>query len=176
MGFNFAHLLAYERVLQAKSARVQSNLLAEMVKRAVTIINLAIATTDDRTKHLSDHIYHMITFAAVTLCRLLNVYEAQLSVTENVPELDTLILSLVSWLRSIGQACHVGNTLGAVVASFHKRLRPNAQLPSPSDWPTPWRDLELTPFFPEFMLGNENEDGSNWNFLPDWEPFYPMPT
>lgn len=174
MGFNFARLLAYERALSSKSARVKSALLTEMVRLCVAIINLAIDTTDDRTRHLSDHIYHMITFAAVTLCRLLNLYETQLSTTENIGELDLLVLNLISWLRSIGPACHVGHTLGSVVASVHKKLRPNAQIPSPTDWPTPWSTSEITQFFPEYF-GAENENGSNWNFLPDWEPFYPGP-
>jgi hypothetical protein len=173
MGFSFAQLLAYERALHSKSARVKNALLTEMASLSASIIKLAMNTTDDRTRHLSDHIYHMITFAAVTLCRLLNLYEQQLSLSLDITEMDILVLNLVTWLHSIGLPCHVGYTLGTVIAAFHKKLRPNASLPSPAavDWATPWSASDLTQFFPE-LLGGETTDGTNWDFLPDWEPFY----
>jgi hypothetical protein len=138
---------------------------------SVRIIKLAVDTTDDRTRHLSDHIYHMITFVAVTLCCLLNVYEEQLSQTKNIAELDTLILDLVSWLHSIGLDCHIGYTLGALIRSFHKKLRPQAQQPTPVDWSTPWPASDLAPFFPE-LIGSVDDGQINWSFVPDWEPFY----
>ena len=74
-------------------------------------MQLALDTTDDRTRHLSDHVYHMITFAAVTLCRLLHMYETQVAASHNVMELDSLILTLVTWLYSIGLPCHVAGAL-----------------------------------------------------------------
>lgn len=53
MGFHFAQLLAYERSLKSRSARVRDSLLSEMVRLSAEIIRLAMDTADDRTKHLS---------------------------------------------------------------------------------------------------------------------------
>ncbi|KAF2668847.1 hypothetical protein BT63DRAFT_286957 [Microthyrium microscopicum] len=110
MGFNFARLLLYERALQSKTTRVKTPILVEMANLSLSIIKLAINTMDERTRHLSDHIYHMITFAAVTLCRLLNLYDNQIATSHNVAELDGLILDLISWLYAVGLPCHVGHT------------------------------------------------------------------
>jgi hypothetical protein len=178
MGFNFAHLLAYERALQSKSARVKYSLLTEMASLCVAIINLAIENTDERTRHLTDHIYHLITFAAITLCRLLNLYETQISTKRNIAELDTLIINLVIWMQSIGLPCHAAYTFGTVISAFHKKSRPDAyaSLTSPlTDWSTVWNVSEMTQHFPEW-LGGETDGGSNFNLMPDWEPYYQGPS
>ncbi|TVY85310.1 putative transcriptional regulatory protein [Lachnellula suecica] len=168
MGFHFAQLLTYDQSLKSRSAAVRESLLSEMVSNSVAIINQAIGTADDRTRHLSDHIYHIITFSAVTLCRLLNMYEQQLSALHNISELDTLILSLVTWLHSIGLPCHAGHTLGDVVSGFHAKLRPNSH---PSPYAIPWTaDDDLALYFPE-LLGVESFDFQNSNLLPNWEPY-----
>jgi hypothetical protein len=135
-----------------------------MIRLSADIVNLALETADSRTRHLSDHIYHMITFAAVTLCRLLHMYEGQVASSHNIMELDSLVLTLVTWLHSIGLPCHAAHTLGDVVAAFHQRLRPNAH---PSPYGDPQDDIGL--YFPE-LLGMETFDGENFDFLPDWEP------
>jgi hypothetical protein len=170
MGFDFAQLLAYDQSLKTRSARVRESLLSEMVRLSAAILSLAMATSDDRTKHLSDHIYHMITFAAVTLCRLLHMYEQQLAQAHDIAQLDSLILTLVTWLKSIGLPCHAAFTLGGVVDAFHQKLRPVAR-PSPvaSEENNAWADLSLWANFPE-LVGMEPSAG-NWDFLPDWEPF-----
>jgi hypothetical protein len=177
MGFSFAQLLAYERSLHSRSARVRDSLLSEMARLSASIIKLAMDTTDDRTKHLSDHIYHMITFAAVTLCRLLNLYEAHLNTSNDIADLDRLILELAVWLHSIGLPCHAAHTLGNVVADFHRKLRPNAQPLSPviSELPSPWIDSDLFQFFPD-LIGTDTDGDGAWKFLPDWEPFYADPS
>jgi hypothetical protein len=173
MGFSFAQLLAYERSLHSRSAKVRDSLLSEMARLSASIINLAMDTTDDRTKHLSDHIYHMITFAAVTLCRLLNLYEAHLATSHNIADYDKLILDLAIWLHSIGLPSHAAHTLGNIVAGIHKKLRPNAQQVSPviTELPSPWMDSGLSQFFPD-LLGTDTDNNGAWNFIPDWEPFY----
>ena len=172
MGFHFAQLLIYDRSLKFRSASVRESLLSEMVRLSTAILNLGMETADERTRHLTDHIYHMISFAAVTLCRLLHLYEDQLSATHDFVELDTLILQLVSWLHSIGLPCHVAHTLGDVVAAFHKKLRPDAQ-PSPTALyigvdPAIQEDYSVT--FPEFF-GATSFDGNTGSLLPDWGPF-----
>lgn len=176
MGFHFAQLLAYERALNARSARVRDSLLNEMVRLSEKIILLAEDTTDERTRHLSDHIYHMCAFAAVTLCRLLHLYETQLAATQTISRLDTLVIDLVTWFRSIGLPCHAANTLGDTVSAFHKKLRPLAQPTSPAmvDTSISWLGDDLPRFFPE-LLGADFSDGADFNLLPDWEPFYQGP-
>jgi hypothetical protein len=177
MGFQFAHLLLYDQSLKSWSARAQESLLSDMVQRASTIIQLAIDTTDDRTRHLSDHIYHMITFAAVTLCRLLHLYESRLTAFHDINSLDSLVLTLVRWLRSIGLPCHAAYTLGNVVSEFHKKLRPHAQPTSPfSEHSTNWMDgMLLAGTFPEFFGMEPSPGGNNWDLLPSWAPFYQGP-
>ncbi|EXJ60252.1 hypothetical protein A1O7_04404 [Cladophialophora yegresii CBS 114405] len=171
MGFSFAQLLAYDQSLKARSARVRESLLSEMVRLSAAIISLAMTTADDRTKHLSDHIYHMITFAAVTLCRLLHMYDEQLARSQDIAELDALISKLVSWLKSIGLPCHAAFTLGDIVDAFHKKLRPAAR-PSPitSEENNAWADFPFWANFPD-ILGPDPMSTGNWDFIPDWEPF-----
>ncbi|KAE8449049.1 hypothetical protein EG329_008637 [Mollisiaceae sp. DMI_Dod_QoI] len=169
MGFHFAQLLVYDRALKSRSAAVRESILSEMIRLSAAIIQLALDTTDVRTRHLSDHIYHMITFAAVTLCRLLHMYENQLAASHNIIELDSLVLTLVTWLHSIGLPCHVAHTLGDVVAAFHKELRPTAH---PSPYAQVQDDIEL--YFPE-LLGVETYGNGNFDFNPDWEPYIQGP-
>jgi hypothetical protein len=171
MGFHFAKLLMYDQSLKTRSAAVRESLLSEMARLSSTIVQLAMDTSDDRTRHLSDHIYHMITFAAVTLCRLLHMYETQLATTNNIMELDSQIVQLASWLRSIGLPCHVASTLGDVVAAFHRKLRPNEHARYQRESAaiqTPSTDFNIS--FPD-LLGMEPFDVQIQNWLPDWEPF-----
>jgi hypothetical protein len=174
MGLHFAQLLAYERALKSRSARVRDSLLNEMVRLSVTIINLAMDNADERTPHLSDHIYHIKTFAAVTLCRLLNLYESQLAISHDIPELDNLIIKFIDWLKSIGLSCHSGHTLGLTVAAFHKKLRPDAQPPPPPLMEVPTNNWMVESFVPSFLpdiLDTEISPGGNWEWHADWEPF-----
>jgi hypothetical protein len=170
MGFHFAQLLVYDKALKSRSAAVRESRIMEMTRLSAAIMQLALDTADVRTRHLSDHIYHMITFAAVALCRLLHMYEDQLASSHNIMELDALVLTLVTWLHSIGLPCHVAHTLGDVVAAFHEKLRPNAH-PSPYDQAQD--DIGL--YFPE-LLGIETFDGGNFDFIPDWEPYIQGPS
>ncbi|KAF2636671.1 hypothetical protein P280DRAFT_552840 [Massarina eburnea CBS 473.64] len=175
MGFLFAQLLVYDLSLKNRSAAVRESLLSEMVRLSTSIINLTMDTLsdteDERTPHLTDHIYHMISFAAVTLCRLLHNYEDQLSTSHNLQDLDPLILSLVSLLHAIGLPCHVAHTMGDVVAAFHKKLRPDAG-PSPSTsyaGVDPAIQDDFAQLFPEFY-GTSSFDIINGSMLPDFQP------
>lgn len=103
---------------------MRSSTLTEMVQLARDIINLAIDNTDERTSHLTDHIYHILTFSAITLCQLLQTYRGKLGGTEVETSLNDLIVQLVEWLRSIGFPCHVSRVLGDVIAAYHARIRP----------------------------------------------------
>jgi hypothetical protein len=171
MGYYFAQLMAYDQSLKTGSSAVRESLLSEMVRLSTAIINLAMSTTDERTRHLTDHIYHMISFAAVTLCRLLNIYEEQLSLSHDLHRLDEIVLSLVSWLHAIGLPCHVAYTMGDVVAAFHKKLRPNTG-PSPNTsyaGVDPAIQDDFAQLFPEFY-GTASFDLIHGSMLPDFQP------
>ncbi|KAF1996810.1 hypothetical protein P154DRAFT_547693 [Amniculicola lignicola CBS 123094] len=171
MGFYFPQLLVYDQSLKSRSAAVRESLLLEMVRLSTSIINLAMDTGDDRTRHLSDHIYHMISFAAVTLCRLLHTYEEQLPLSHDLHGLDRLILSLASWLHAIGLPAHIAFTMGNVVAGFHKKLRPNSG-PSPSASYAevdPAIQDDFAWLFPE-LFGTASFDMMNGTMLPEYQP------
>lgn len=171
MGYYFAQLMAYDQSLKTGSSAVRESLLSEMVRLSTSIINLAINTADERTRHLTDHIYHMISFAAVTLCRLLSHYEEQLSLSHDLHKLDETVLSLVSWLHAIGFPCHVAYTMGDVVAAFHTKLRPNTG-PSPNTsyaGVDPAIQDDFAQLFPEFY-GTSSFDLINGSILPDFQP------
>lgn len=124
MGFHFAHLLAYYQSARYNRSSMDASVILGMIDHASTIINLAIDTTDDRTRHLTDHIYHVVTFSALTLCRLVHEYDAQLLVENvDIDSLDRLVLKLIIWLRSIGLPCHAAHLLGSIVLSQFKKLR-----------------------------------------------------
>lgn len=127
MGHHFAFLLTHCRSIQSKTISMRSSTLTEMIQLCRNIINLAIDNTDERTSHLTDHIYHIITFSAFTLCQLLQTYRGKLGGQETEASLDDLILRLVDWLHSIGFPCHVSRVLGDVIAAYHARLNPDAR-------------------------------------------------
>lgn len=148
---------------------MRESLLSEMVRLCATILNLVIETADERTRHLTDHIYHIITFAAVNLCRLLNSYEIQLRALHDVAGLDSLVLRLVDWLRLIGLPCHVAHTLGDIVSALHKKLRPQARLATYATSESAQSiDPEVAFMFPE-LLASELYDVNNGELWPDWE-------
>ncbi|KAH7142755.1 putative C6 finger domain protein [Dactylonectria estremocensis] len=141
MGFHFAHLLAYCQSLKSPKVMVGDSLLAEMVRLSQTIINLAIDTTDERTRHLTDHIYHIVTFSTLTLCRLVHTYESTLRAADyDIVGLDNLVQRLIDWLKSIGLPCHATHMLGDIISARFKRLRPN--------------------FSPRATVGSTSDDGA----------------
>ncbi|OOQ90251.1 hypothetical protein PEBR_06039 [Penicillium brasilianum] len=169
MGFHFSNLLLYEQGLKARIfENTQEYMVSEMISHSTAIVHLAMDTVDERTRHLSDHIYHMITFAAIVICRLLKSYEHQLSLTHNITELDSLIQSLVQWLHSIGLPCHAAHTLGNIIAKVHQRLRPCVET-VPVTVPTedfPPEESFTNYYFPEFLGLGTSADG-NWDLLSD---------
>ncbi len=60
MGFHFAQLLVFDQALKSRSAAVRASLLSEMVRLSAAILHLAMDTADDRTRHLTDHIYQYV--------------------------------------------------------------------------------------------------------------------
>lgn len=126
MGFHFAYLLAYSQSLRSAQAAMSNSILTEMIRLATAVVNLAMETTDERTKHLTDHIYHVITFSALTLCRIIHKYETKLrEASYDIASLDGLLVKLVTWLKSIGLPCHAASILGNILSAQHRKLRPN---------------------------------------------------
>jgi hypothetical protein len=125
MGFHFAHLLAYYQSLKSTQFTMGIPVLSEMVRLSKTIINLAIDTSDDRTRHLTDHIYHVVTFSALTIVHLINTSESKIrtATSHDIADLDALIVKLVQWLRMIGLPCHVSHLLSDVVLAQFQKFR-----------------------------------------------------
>ncbi|KAJ5622934.1 hypothetical protein N7490_011539 [Penicillium lividum] len=174
MGFHFSNLLLYEHALKSKTARAQESVVSEMVRHSTAILRLAMDTVDERTRHLTDHIYHMITFAAIIICRLLNIYESQLNAAYDTRELDALVQSLVNWLHCIGLPCHAAHTLGNIIAKVHQKLRPRVEtIPDPIE---DFLEESFTNYyFPEFLGLGPTADG-NWDLMSDLALFQPSPS
>lgn len=165
MGFHFSNLLSYEHALKSKAERDQESIVSEMVRHSTSIIHLAMDTVDDRTRHLTDHIYHMITFAAIVICRLLSSYENQLRSKYDIRILDGLIHNLVDWLQCIGLPCHAAHTLGNIIAKVHQKLRPRVEVaPEPMEG-IPDEGIGNY-YFPEFLGLGPSADG-HWDLLSD---------
>ncbi|KFA63303.1 hypothetical protein S40285_07636 [Stachybotrys chlorohalonatus IBT 40285] len=131
MGFHFAYLMAYRQSLKSPKSVMHSSVLKEMIQHCRNIINLAIDTADERTRHLTDHIYHIITFSALTLCRIVHTYESKLrSANYNIADIDNLLFRLINWFRSIGLPCHVAHILGDILSAQFQKLRPAFQPPA----------------------------------------------
>lgn len=153
MGFHFAYLLAYYQSLKSPRSVMSTSTLAEMIRLSRTIINLAIDSADDRTRHLTDQIYHLVAFSALTLTQITHSYEAKLRATKyDVADLDDLVIKLVNWLKSVGMSCHVSHLLSEVVLAQFKRFRP--QWGVPATGPTAY-----DPSLPSRPVGYENNEG-----------------
>ncbi|GAB0133678.1 hypothetical protein EsDP_00002078 [Epichloe bromicola] len=125
MGFHFAHLFAYYQSLKSPQTMMDSTILSEMIRLSKTIITLAIDTADERTRHLTDHIYHVVTFSALTLCQLVHIYASELeAIGYDICALDSLIYRLINWFDSIGLRCHAAHLLGHIVSVQFQKLRP----------------------------------------------------
>ena len=176
MGFHFSNLLLYEHTLKSKSVTSRESIVSEMIYHSTAIVRLAMETVDERTRHLSDHIYHMITFAAIVICRLLHSYETHLAISHNIEELDHLINNLIQWLHCIGLPCHAAHTLGNIIAKVHRKLRPRVETSPPTAPMSTFPEESFTSYyFPEFLGLGASADG-NWDLLSDLSLFPQSPT
>ncbi|KAI9042011.1 fungal specific transcription factor domain-containing protein [Aspergillus affinis] len=186
MGFHFAHLLAYSNSLKSPQTAMASSTVTEMISHSTIIINLAIDTSDERTRHLTDQIYHIVTFSALTLSRLVHTYESNLQAGHhNFESLDNLVVKLINWLKSIGLPCHTANMLGDIVSAQFVKLRPNFRQAAINDVERNelGRDdifVDDTPLPPDVALFCPNFIGSELFDLdtelaswPQWGPMYP---
>jgi hypothetical protein len=124
-------------------------------------------TIDERTKYLTDHIYHMIAFAAVTLTRLLYRYESQLKARHDIEKADALVSATVHWLQGVDMSSHIGYMMGNVIKTVQKKLRPATQEPV-QDGPEFARLQAEDLIIPDF-LGMDSVD-FDWDaIIPDWQ-------
>jgi hypothetical protein len=176
MGYHFGLLLAHRHSLKTSQAVMRATILREMVRLSSAILNIAIESTDDRTKHLTDHIYHVVTFSAVTLVSLVASYEPKLRADkQDVVALNGLVNRIVEWLGSIGLPGHTAQMLSKLVSAHHHKLQPDyydavlaAQSQSPLDvFNQPYLADDISLQYPDF-LGSEllDIDLSLW---PQWD-------
>ncbi|KAI6859467.1 hypothetical protein KC343_g5832 [Hortaea werneckii] len=85
-------------------------------------MQLAIDTTDARTKHLTDHVYHIIAFAAVTALRLMSRYRKNLQASTDIGQMETLVSKTVEWLDSIEPVSNAGRTMSDVIKATQRKL------------------------------------------------------
>lgn len=180
MGFWFAQLLLHDRALKTRNPSSRPTLCSEIVRLSTSIMKLARQFSGPQTPYLTDHIFHMISFASVTLCRLLHTHEDQLSLSQHdVQRLDDDILSTAMWLHAIALSCHVAHTMGDVVLAFHRRLRPrfeNVLSNQMADGIDPAVQDDFAVLFPEFYGEVAVFDvGGDANMLPLFEhDMYPQ--
>lgn len=175
MGFHFSHLLLYEHALKSKSSRAREPIVSEMIHHSTEIVQLAMDTVDERTRHLTDHIYHMITFAAIVICRLLNAHQEQVASTHNIDELELLVRDLVQWLYCIGLPCHAAHTLGNIITKVHQKLRPHVELSPANPQPDELLGELNNYYFPEFLGLGISADG-DWDLLSNMGLFPESPS
>lgn len=103
---------------------MSEQILADVIQSSKLIINIFLDTTDERTRHLTDHVYNVVTFAALTLCRILQSHRNQLQEAgHDLGVIHKLIEAIVSGLSSVGLPCHAASMLAAVVSARFARLQ-----------------------------------------------------
>ncbi|RAL04664.1 uncharacterized protein BO80DRAFT_461731 [Aspergillus ibericus CBS 121593] len=184
MGFHFSTLLLYNQSQPTTPHTSSTPSIREMTHHAITIIQTAIDTEDARTRHLTDHIYHMITFAGIVICRFLHKHHGEVSRHYQIEDLDALIIKLVKWLRSIGLSCHIAHKLGAIVEKVYRGVRAaddNAEPSSANEGMDRIEDDELgldlnlemgNWYVPDFLAGvGMGEGGWDGGASSNWEGY-----
>lgn len=98
--------------------------LADVIQSSKLIINIFLDTTDERTRHLTDHVYNVVTFAALTLCRILHSHRNRLQEAgHDLGMIHKLIEAIIAGLSSVGLPCHAASMLAAVVSARFARLQ-----------------------------------------------------
>lgn len=168
MSWAFAQMLLHERAMPSRGSphAVRESTINELVILSLKICNVAQETSDDRTAYLSDHIYHMIAFAALTMCRLLSKHEDLIHHQGDYNQLDRHLMQTATWLKSVGSSRHVAGIMSDLISSTHRKLRPEAYARiHPSSVEFSQLSREATPSrsdLPEF-LWMYDADGVDWN-------------
>lgn len=110
--------------MKTSKAAVGERTLADVIQSSKDIIKIFLDTTDERTRHLTDHVYNVVTFAALTLCRVLQSHRNQLQEAgHDLGMIHKLIEAIISGLSSVGLPCHAASMLAAVVSARFARLQ-----------------------------------------------------
>lgn len=124
LGLQFAYLLADCESFKRSKANISDRALANVVQSCKAIIDIFLETTDDRTRHLTDHVYNVVTFAALTLCRIIQNHHAQLpQAGQDLDTLNRVVEAIIRGLSSVGPSCHAANMLASVVAAKFATLQ-----------------------------------------------------
>jgi hypothetical protein len=109
-------------------SQIDSPTLNDVVQSSTAIISIFLDTADERTRHLTDHVYHVVTFAALTLCRILENHHVHLLQSgHDLSALHKLIEAMISGLGSVGLPCHAAYMLAGVVAAKFVTLRTSSE-------------------------------------------------
>ncbi|CEJ94354.1 hypothetical protein VHEMI09892 [[Torrubiella] hemipterigena] len=117
LGFKFTYLFAHYQWLQSSQMKSQPTTLIDMIALATDIITVIVDTTDGLSQYLTDHVYHIVTFAALVLCHILPSYQTQLQENNvDTGAVEELIIKLLGWLETIGTAGHIARVLWPVIS------------------------------------------------------------
>lgn len=157
MGYYFALLLTLTRSIRSRREDIRSN-LDQLVRLITFNLHLATETADKRAQYLTDHIYHVVGFSALTLCQILIKHERVLESSHDVPSLESLLLKTVEWLRSIGTSSHITHLLARIIESQHRKARP--QKAFETTFPSP--DIADSMFaYPDYLMSDLYDYGNN---------------
>jgi len=165
MGYYFAFLLTRNQSLRRRGGDLSPSDLDELLRFITSILHLAINTTDERTEHLTDHIYHIITFSTLILCQILHRYRDKLRLSHNIESLHLLVSRTVDWLRSIGLSCHVAQMLARTIEAQHKKIRPTETGISSNNSSYESPALDFSAAFPEYLTAEMfdiDTDNDTW--------------
>lgn len=159
MGYYFGLLLTLTRSIRSKRGSVSTN-LDDLIRLITSVLHLVIETVDERTQYLTDHVYHVVVFCALTLCQILSKHEALLQISHDVSALESLLLSTVDWLKSIGTASHITHLLARVIESQYRKARPEQRMVEVTTIPTP--DMADSMFaYPDYLMTDLYNYGDN---------------
>ena len=139
---------------------MSEQILADVIQSSKLIIEIFLDTTDERTRHLTDHVYNVVTFAALTLCRILHSHRNQLQEAgHDLTMLHKLVEAIIAGLSSVGLPCHAASMLAAVVSARFARLQTT---------------LDITGTIPsEGLVGESSASLETYTGLDDYTFMYP---
>lgn len=94
-----------------------------MIQLSKKIIELAIDTSDERTRYLTDHIYHVIAFSALLLCQLILKNETLLQSSDcDIAAASATIVRLLDWFMSLNLRGHTAMLLANTILVQYQKL------------------------------------------------------
>lgn len=124
LGFKFTYLFAHYQSLQSSQTKIQHTTLIDMIALAKDIITLIVDTTDGLSQYLTDHVYHIVTFAALILCQILQSYQTLLHDHKvDTGAVEDFVTKLLGWLETIGTTGHIARILSPVISSRFAKIQ-----------------------------------------------------